>query len=236
VPTVNHLGQPIGDLVTDWVTRPRPPKTAIEGLYCRLEPIDPTRHTEDLYNAFRADTTGQDWTYLSHGPYHSADAFHGWLVGSALGDDPLFYAVVDRTSGRALGMLSYLRIEPTVGVIEVGHVTFSPALQQTVASTEAQFLMMQRAFDELGYRRYEWKCDDLNTPSRRAAIRLGFQFEGVFRQATIYKGRNRDTAWYAILDRDWPRLRAAFERWLLPENFDSDGNQILSLGEIRAIL
>lgn len=236
MPTVNQLGQPIGDAVTGWVARPRPPKTPVEGLYCRLEPLDPERHCDDLFNAYRADTTGQGWTYLAHGPYDTVEAFHAWMTASALGDDPVFYAVIDRVSGRAVGMISYLRIEPTVGVIEVGHVTFSPALQQTVASTEAQFLMMQRAFDELGYRRYEWKCDDLNTPSRQTAIRLGFQFEGVFRQATIYKGRNRDTAWYAIIDRHWPRLRAAFERWLLPENFDADGKQILSLGEIRAIL
>lgn len=234
--TVNALGQPIGDPVPGWTARPRPPKTPVEGLYCRLEPVDPNRHAEDLFVAWRADTTGQGWTYLAYGPFESAEAFHAWMVKTCLGDDPVFYAVIDRKTGKAVGLMSYLRIDPAVGVIEIGHIGLSPALQQTVASTEAQFLMMQRAFDELGYRRYEWKCDDLNTPSRRAAIRLGFQFEGVFRQATIYKGRNRDTAWYAIIDRDWPRLRAAFERWLLPENFDVNGRQILSLGEIRAIL
>ncbi len=233
---VNLLGQPIGDAVRDWTARPRPPKTPMEGLYCRLEPLDPAKHSDDIFAAWRADSTGQGWTYLAYGPFSSVVELRTWITQFCLGDDPVFYAVIDHRTGRAVGFISYLRIEPTVGVIEVGYVTFSPALQQTQLSTEAQFLMMQRAFDELGYRRYEWKCDDLNTPSRRAAIRLGFQFEGVFRQATIYKGRNRDTAWYAITDKDWPPLRAAFERWLLPENFDADGQQILSLAEIRAIL
>jgi len=150
------------------------------------------------------------------------------------GDDPLFHAVVDERSGDAVGVLAYLRIDPQNGAIEVGHINFSPRLQRTPAATEALYLMARRAFDELGYRRYEWKCDSLNAPSRRAATRLGFQFEGLFRQAGVYKGRNRDTAWFSILDAEWPALRTAYEQWLASENFDADGRQRRSLGDLIA--
>ena len=150
----------------------------------------------------------------------------------AAADDPLFYAVVDQASGGAIGVASYLRIEPAVGVIEVGHIAYSPPLRRTTAATEAMYLMMRRVFDELGYRRYEWKCDALNAPSRRAADRFGFSFEGVFRQATMYKGRNRDTAWYSITDVEWPALKARFEAWLDESNFSADGAQRLSLNEV----
>jgi RimJ/RimL family protein N-acetyltransferase len=152
------------------------------------------------------------------------------MEASCLGEDPMFHAIRDKRRGRVAGVASYLRIDPPVGVIEVGHIALSPALQQTVAATEAMFLMMSRVFDELGYRRYEWKCDSLNAPSRRAALRLGFAFEGIFRQATLYKGRNRDTAWYAVIDKDWPAVKRAYERWLSPENFDADGRQRVPLG------
>jgi RimJ/RimL family protein N-acetyltransferase len=175
------------------------------------------------------DTDGRNWTYLPYGPFEELDDYRTWMRSACLGNDPFFHAVIDRKSGKATGVASFLRIDPGPGVIEVGHINYAPPLQRTPAATEAMFLMMCRVFDELGYRRYEWKCDALNAPSRAAALRLGFQFEGIFRQATIYKQRNRDTAWYAIVDRGWPALKARFERWLDPANFDAEGRQRRSL-------
>ena len=160
------------------------------------------------------------WTYLFAGPYRTRAEYHAYLEKCSVSEDPLFFAIVDARLERATGLGSYLRIEPAHGVIEVGHLAFSPLLQRTAAATEAMYLMMRQVF-ELGYRRYEWKCDALNAASRRAAERLGFTFEGIFRQAVVYKGRNRDTAWYAIIDRDWPAVDAEFRRWLAPDNFDS---------------
>jgi len=171
------------------------------------------------------DKTGANWTYLAYGPFSRLDDYQEWVVATCLGEDPQFFAVVDQKSSRAVGVASYLRIDEKAGVIEVGHINYSPLLQRTRAATEAMYLMMRRVFDELGYRRYEWKCDALNAPSRAAAQRLGFKFEGIFRQATIYKDRNRDTAWYSILDCEWPLLRSAFEKWLDPANFDESGRQ-----------
>ena len=194
------------------------------GRYCRMEALDPARHSAALYDAFRLDTAGLDWTYLFYGPFADAVAFRSWLDGVAVGDDPLFYTILDE-GDTAVGVASYLRIFPDIGSIEVGHIHYAPALQRSRAATEAMYLMMRRAFDELGYRRYEWKCDSLNAPSRRAADRLGFVYEGTFRQATIYKGRNRDTAWYSIIDTEWPSVRRAFESWLDPANFDESGAQ-----------
>jgi ribonuclease D len=232
----NPLGQPIGWPVKGWSARPRPPRSAMEGRTCRIEPIDPARHAGPLFDAFAADREGRIWTYLPYGPFADAGALSEWMSRACLGDDPLFHAIVEAGTGRALGMASYLRIDPAPGVIEVGHINYAPALQRTPAATEAMYLMMRRVFDELGYRRYEWKCDALNEPSRRAALRLGFRYEGLFRQATIYKGRNRDTAWYSILDREWPRLRKAFETWLSPGNFDASGRQRTSLSALtRAV-
>ena len=222
---VNHLGQPIGFPLPGWSARPRPPRAPMEGRLCRVEPIEVDRHAGDLYAANLEDEAGRNWTYLAYGPFDRLEDYRDWMRRTCLGDDPLFHAVVDRSTGRALGVASYLRIDPAPGVIEVGHINYAPPLQRTAAATEAMFLMMRRVFDELGYRRYEWKCDALNAPSRAAALRLGFQFEGIFRQATVYKGRNRDTAWYAIIDRDWPALKARYERWLDPKNFDAAGRQ-----------
>jgi RimJ/RimL family protein N-acetyltransferase len=230
---INELGQPLGAALPGWEARPRPPRTAMEGRTCRVEPLEPDVHAADLFAAFTADREGRLWTYLPYGPFLTLRDFEAWMARTCLGDDPLFHAVVERETGRALGVASYLRIAPEVGVIEVGHINYAPALQRTPAATEAMVLMMTRVFDELGYRRYEWKCDALNEASRRAAERLGFTFEGVFRQATISKGRNRDTAWYAILDRDWPDARAAFRAWLDPANFDAEGKQKRALGEFR---
>jgi RimJ/RimL family protein N-acetyltransferase len=195
------------------------------GRYCRVEPLDVARHVDELFEANADDLSGRNWTYLTIDAPPTIEAYRAWLTQMTAGDDPLFHAIVDGASGRAVGVASYLRIDPAQGVIEVGHINFSPRLQRTRAATEAMFLMMRRVFDELGYRRYEWKCDSLNAPSRAAARRLGFTFEGIFRQALVYKGRNRDTAWFSILDREWPAIDAAFQRWLDPDNFDADGRQ-----------
>lgn len=221
----NALGQSIGSDLSEWNGCNRPTKTAIKGKYCWLEPLNPEAHGSQLFDAFCLDSDGRNWTYLPYGPFDSLEEFHQWLEARCCGDDPLFYAVIDSNTGQAVGMASYLRIEPEVGVIEVGHIHFSPLLQRTPLATETMFLMMQRVFDELGYRRYEWKCDNCNGPSKAAALRLGFTSEGVFRQATIYKGRNRDTAWFSIIDTEWPKLKQAFQMWLDPNNFDAQGQQ-----------
>jgi RimJ/RimL family protein N-acetyltransferase len=229
-PSLNNLGQPIGFPLPDWEPRPRPPREPMEGRYCRLEPLDPDRHAAALFAANAADADGQSWIYLPYGPFPTLASYRDWMGTNCLGDDPLFFAVLDRADGQPSGVASYLRIAPAVGSIEVGHIHYAPGLQRRPAATEAMFLLMQTAFD-LGYRRYEWKCDALNAASRSAAQRLGLSFEGIFRQATIYKGRNRDTAWYAAIDTEWPELRAAFQAWLAPDNFDATGQQRTRLAD-----
>ena len=224
----NAQGQPIGDPLPDWTGAQAPAKITMQGRFCTLVPLD-TGHGPDLFTAYSADTTGTLWTYLSVGPFTDFNAFADWMDFAVNSRDPLFFAIIDERTGKPVGVASYLRIQPEIGVIEVGYIAFSPLLQRQPAATEAMFLMMRHAFDVLGYRRYEWKCDALNAPSRRAAERLGFVFEGIFRQAMVYKGRNRDTAWFSILDRDWPRIGAALRDWLDPENFDESGNQRKSL-------
>jgi len=221
---INHLGQPVGFDLSGWTAPPFPPHAIITGHYCRLEPLDPAQHGQHLFAANALDTAGRLWTYLPYGPFADLDSYLAWMKATCLGDDPQFYAIIEQASGQAVGVASYLRISPASGSIEVGHINYSPRLQRTIAATEAMYLLMKNAFD-LGYRRYEWKCDDLNAPSRVAAQRLGLSFEGVFRQATHYKGRNRDTAWYATIDAEWPVLEAAFSRWLGPANFDEQGQQ-----------
>jgi RimJ/RimL family protein N-acetyltransferase len=221
---VNSLGQPIGKPLPNWRVPSAPPREVMTGQYCRLEPIDPARHADGLFRANALDQDGRTWTYLPYGPFDSLDAYREWMIAECMGDDPLFFAIIDETDGQPKGLASYLRIAPAIGTIEVGHLHFSPALKQTAAATEAMYLLMQRAFD-LGYRRYEWKCDSLNAPSRSAAQRLGFAYEGTFRQATVYKRRSRDTAWYSVIDQDWPALREAFLNWLKPSNFDDQGRQ-----------
>jgi RimJ/RimL family protein N-acetyltransferase len=202
------------------------------GRLSRLEPIAVEQHAADLYEANAADGDGGMWTYLAVGPFASPEDYRGWLEAVATSPDPLFFAIIDARTGRAVGLASYLRIDPANGVIEVGNLQFSPALQKSILATEAMYLMMRRAFTELGYRRYEWKCDRLNSPSMAAARRFGFAYEGTFRQAVVYKGRNRDTAWFSILDREWPMLSAAFEQWLAPDNFDADGQQRSRLSDL----
>lgn len=226
----NAQGQPIGDPVPGWQPRPRPDAQTLTGSYCRLERLDPARHADDLFAADRADADGISWTYLPYGPFADHAAYSAWISDVAALPDPYFFAVLDTekpspTSGRAVGVLSLMRVQPEAGSIEVGHIHFSPALQHRRAGTEAHHLLGTYVFEQLGYRRYEWKCDALNEPSRRAADRLGFEFEGIFRQAQVVKGRNRDTAWYAIIDAEWPRVREAFQDWLAPDNFDTQGRQ-----------
>lgn len=231
---MNELGQPIGFAVPDWEACARPPREPMQGRYVRLEPITVADHAQDLFDAFAADMENRIWTYLPYGPFDSVDGCRAWIQSTCLGDDPMFHAIIDNAKEKAVGVASYLRIEPAVGVIEVGHINYAPALQKTCGATEAMYLMMRRVFAELGYRRYEWKCDALNAGSCAAAGRLGFSYEGQFRQATMYKGRNRDTNWYSILDSEWPALERAYETWLSPENFDAGGKQKTSLASLIA--
>ena len=228
----SQLSQQVGATLPEWNACPPPRKEAIHGQYCRLEPVSIERHGADLWQAFNTDTKHLIWTYLPYGPFDKQSELEDWISATCLGDDPLFYAVIDLKNGSATGMASYLRIQPEVGVIEVGHINFSPTLQQTTAATEAMFLMMKNAFD-LGYRRYEWKCDNLNIGSKAAAKRLGFSYDGLFKKAAIYKGRNRDTAWFSILDSDWLSLLGIYQAWLLDNNFDADGAQKTKLHQSR---
>lgn len=204
------------------------------GRHVRLEPIDPEIHAEGLYALSHAS---QDdawlWDYLPYGPFADLADFTGWLEGCSGSADPLVFAVIDLASGRASGMTSYMNIVPADGRIEIGQIWYAPQIQRTALPTEAMFLMFGRVFDELGYRRLEWKCNDLNEPSKNAARRLGFTYEGTFRQHMIVKGRNRDTAWFSILDSEWPAVRANMERWLAAENFDQDGKQRSSLSALN---
>jgi RimJ/RimL family protein N-acetyltransferase len=211
-----------------------PDRLPIEGEIVRLEALDPDRHAAQLFRA----SAGADsiWNYLAYGPFQDQVVFTTWLRDRAASHDPMFYAVVDRAAGDARGMASFMRIDLENRVIEIGHIWFAPALQRTRQATEAIYLMARHAFDDLGNRRLEWKCDALNAASRRAAERFGFTFEGVFRQHMIIKGRNRDTAWFSIIDGEWPLRRAAFEAWLAHSNFDSSGAQLRSLGQVRAEL
>ena len=222
------LGEPIGAPVSDWTPPPAPTRMVLEGRYCRLEPLT-LDHAPKLFGALAADAEGRIWTYMPQGPFASAEAYGAWVWGAAQAADPLHYAIL--VDGGPVGTASFLRIAPAAGSIEVGYITYSPALQRTRAATEAMHLMMAWAF-EAGYRRYEWKCNALNAASRRAAQRLGLSFEGVFRQAGVVKGRNRDSAWYAATDGDWPAIRAAMEEWLSPSNFDGEGMQRQSLSAL----
>ncbi len=231
----NELGQPIGPVLPGWQPPARPAQRRMQGRFCIVEPLDVASHARALFDANGQDHENRMWTYLAYGPFAQFDEYERWLTERAASTDPLFQAFVDRRSGNAVGAGAFMRIDPPAGTIEVGHIAMSPLLQRSPAATEAMYLMMRHAF-ELGYRRYEWKCDALNAASRRAAARLGFVFEGVFRQATVYKNRSRDTAWYSVIDSEWPRLRQAFESWLGLENFDASGQQRSSLGDIRAAL
>ena len=225
--------QPIGALV-DTHTAKRPERVTLRGRAITLVPLDAETHAAALFAGANGGEKDRVWTYLFDGPYADPDEFKANIAAKALSADPLFFAILDNASGAAVGYQTFLRIEPSHRVIEVGNILYTPAMQKTIGATEAQYLFARYVFEELGYRRYEWKCNDLNAPSKRAALRYGFAFEGVFRQHMIVKGRNRDTAWFAMLDSEWPRRREAFERWLDPANFDRAGRQKTSLMSLNA--
>jgi RimJ/RimL family protein N-acetyltransferase len=205
------------------MARPHPPRTSIKGRFCHVEPLDAVAHADDLF-ACLGSMRDERWTYLAYGPFDTRDSFQTWLANASASLDPLFHAILD-VHGRAVGVAAYMRIDRSNGVIEIGHLNFSPALQRMPAATEAMYLMLRRAFDELGYRRCEWKCDSFHERSRRAAARLGFSYEGLFRQAIVYRQRSRDTTWFSIIDAEWPARKAAFEGWLQADNFDAAGVQ-----------
>jgi RimJ/RimL family protein N-acetyltransferase len=230
-----HSGDlPLGPLVPGWSPRQLPPAAAMRGRSCRVEPIDSARHGAALYAAYAADRAGRLWTYLPWGPYSVAGELCAQIDAVKAGGQRPEYALVDLASGLPFGQASYLNIEPAAGNIEIGGIVFSPAFQRRTAATEAMYLLLRHVFDELGYRRCAWQCNSLNAGSRAAAIRLGFTFEGVWRQANVHKGRSRDTAWFSILDSEWPAIKSAFERWLAPDNFDADGRQKSRLSALTA--
>jgi len=214
---------------------PRPQPRVLTGRVVTLRPFDLPAQAEELYQATHGPERDDLWRYMNEGPFPSLAAFEASFEKKQRSTDPLFFAIVENATGLPIGQASYLRIEPAHRVIEVGNIVFTPALQRSCGATEAMYLMARHVFEDLGYRRYEWKCNALNQPSRRAALRLGFVFEGIFRQHTIVKGRNRDTAWFSMLDREWPQLRASFEQWLAPSNFDPAGRQKLSLSRLNGL-
>lgn len=231
---VNCFGQPVGSPLDNWHPRPSPQPLSFQGRTCRLEPFATDQHAEALYQAYAQAADGRDWTYMFAGPFDSEADYLKHAEQMAQSRDPLHFTVIDCRSEKPVGTLALMRIVPEHGVMEVGHVAFSPQLQRTVMATEAHYLLMRYAFDILGYRRYEWKCDSCNQPSRRAATRLGFQFEGTFRQAIVYKGRSRDTCWFSIIDSDWPQVKQGLERWLAADNFTAGGEQRKTLEQLRA--
>src|SRR5271155_564445 len=222
--------QPIGPLVDPRPAK-RPERVTLPGRAVTLVPLDAEAHADSLFHKANGGERDRVWTYLFDGPYADPQVFTASLVAKAQSEGPLFFAIIDNASGEAVGYQTFLRIEPAHRVIEVGNILYTPAMQRTIGATEAQYLFATHVFDALGYRRYEWKCNDLNAPSKRAAERFGFTFEGVFRHHMIVKGRNRATAWFAILDGEWPVRKAAYERWLRPDNFDAAGRQKASLSE-----
>lgn len=221
---VNQFNQPVGTPLPDWQPRPRPQRVVLNGKYCRLEPLAAC-HAHALFAAHQQAPDTRSWTWLAREPDSDEACFCQWVEGVSIQEDPLHFAVVDNATHQAVGSLSLMRIDAANGVIEVGHVHFSPLLSRTAMSTEAQWLLMRYVFDTLGYRRYEWKCNSLNEPSRRAAIRLGFQYEGRFRQALVVKGHNRDTDWFSIIDTEWSAVDSALQKWLADDNFDINGKQ-----------
>jgi RimJ/RimL family protein N-acetyltransferase len=230
VTTANEIDPPAPSVDTRPAERPGP--VVLAGRFGRVEKLDASRHGADLWQALQAHDPV--WTFMAYGPFADADAFARWLEQRAGLANPFSYAIVD-LQGRALGLATLMEIRPAMRVIEVGSIVYAPALQRTPLATEAQYLLARYAFETLRYRRYEWKCDARNAPSRRAAQRLGFAFEGIFRQHMIVKGLNRDTAWYAMLDGEWPARKRAFERWLASNNFDAKGVQRVSLGDLNEI-
>ncbi|ENF7815210.1 GNAT family N-acetyltransferase [Enterobacter soli] len=230
--TFNQFGQPIGEELVDWQPRQHPDRVGLNGRYCRLEPLR-VEHAGALFAAYQQAEDTRSWTWLLREPDTTIAEYSQWIASVCELSDPIHFAVIDNQTQLPVGSLALMRIDPKNGVVEVGHVHFSPLMSRSPLSTEAQYLLMRYVFDELGYRRYEWKCNSLNEPSRRAALRLGFQYEGRFRQALVVKGHNRDTDWFSILDKEWQALECAFQNWLATDNFTADGKQIRSLESWR---
>lgn len=224
----------MSDDLKDWQPRPRPERKTFEGRYVRLEPLQAARHGDGLYEASSVSDAQERFRWLFDYPPESRAAFQPWLDKAEASEDPLFFAVIDKASGKIAGRQSLMRIDPAFGVIEIGNIYWGPLVARKPAATEAQFLFMEYAFDGLGYRRYEWKCNNRNDPSKRAALRFGFTPEGVFRQHIVIKGENRDTAWYSVIDKEWPLLCQAYRQWLDPANFDADARQKRRLEDIAA--
>lgn len=220
--------------VADTGPAPRPQRIPHEGRFVRLEPLDADAHIDDLWAVAGDPAADSTWDLLGYGPWSSREQYRRWLDESQASTDPLFFAIRTRATGRVVGVEALMRIAAEARSIEIGNIWFSPVLQRTAAATEAVYLLIRHALDDLGYRRMEWKCNAMNAPSRRAASRFGFTFEGIFYQHAIVKGRNRDTAWYSILDGEWPAIRANFDTWLAPENFGERGEQRLSLADLNA--
>lgn len=230
--TFNQFGQPIGEELVDWQPRQHPARVELNGRYCRLEPLR-VEQASALFAAYQQAEDTRSWTWLLREPDATVAEYSQWIASVCVLSDPIHFAVIDNQTQSPVGTLALMRIDPKNGVVEVGHVHFSPLMSRTPLSTEAQYLLMRYVFDGLGYRRYEWKCNSLNEPSRRAALRLGFQYEGRFRQALVVKGHNRDTDWFSIIDKEWQALDCAFQNWLATDNFTADGKQIRSLESWR---
>ena len=228
---INELGQPIGDALPNFKPGDLPKMERLEGRYVIVECLSKDKHGADLYEVYGPDSPADMWTYLFQNPVQSQEEWSALLDQMLAAQDRFHYAIVDKESGKALGTFALMRINRGSRVIEVGSVTYSPQLKRTRLATEAQYLLARYVFEELEYRRYEWKCDAFNQPSRYAAERLGFIYEGTFRQAVVYKGRNRDTDWLAMIDRDWPAVKTRLEKWLSPDNFDENGQQIKALSD-----
>ena len=227
-------GLPVGPRLADPGPARSPERTVLEGRYARLEPLDPIRHRDDLYAASTPPDAGARFRYLFEPAPDSIETFDSWLAGAAGSTDPLHFAVIDRATGRVEGRQTLMRITPAHRCIEIGNIYWGPRIAATRVATEAMYLFAAYVLETLGYRRFEWKCDALNAPSRRAALRFGFTWEGHFRRAVIVRSRTRDTAWYAMIDEEWPALKAAYERWLAPENFDAEGRQKTRLSDLTA--
>lgn len=230
---LNNYQQPVGFPLPEWQPRALPQRVTLSGRTCRLEPFRVEAHGRALYQAWQLAPDGRDWTWMPVEPFASEEDYLAWARNMEASRDPLHFTVIDLSSGQPTGTLALMRIDAQNGVVEVGHVTFSRLLRRSTVATEAHFLLMQYAIEQLGYRRYEWKCDNCNAPSKAAALRLGFQQEGVFRQVVVYKGRNRDTAWFSIIDGEWPRVKQALQRWLAADNFSADGQQRQRLETLR---
>lgn len=232
-PHKDRFGKPVGHPIENWTGCVFPPRIDMVGDHVIVSPLDVARDARQLFEANSKALDGARFTYLPTGPFDDFDAYKAWLDGMAANSDPMLHTIIDVATNMAVGVAAFMRIDTNNGVVEIGNINYAPALSKTPGGTEAMYLMMRRAFDELGYRRYEWKCDDQNAPSRAAATRYGFTYEGTFRNHMIYKGRNRDTAWFSITVEEWPAIKAAFESWLAPENFDADGKQRKRLEDFR---